>query len=142
MNGYIRELLYGSLALMVRRRASPLPPADPYGPEIWQHSQATVVGEAEILGYNRYRIYTSDGVNSYVQMPSGAVNQVDEYLVRLTVEEIITGSVHIGNIGGAASALGVTERVVMWNTDRAFFKRSDPSLTDVIIRDISIRKVL
>lgn len=117
----------------------------PFTPGLWNHAAAIASGGSQILGANRYRIFSPDGAYSAVQINNLLAGKNTKlFQFRLTVESITAGtSIIMGDdVGNDITVTGVGTHTGTWlvNGPTATVKRSS-GVTDVIVKNVQLIEV-
>jgi hypothetical protein len=111
-------------------------------PELWNEDLVTINGDSEILGSGRYRIYSSGGAFSNVQIDErddARIVDGDLYLGIFTVESYVNGAVKFLDQGTPRTTTGTYSEIVECVDGKLEFKRS--AATDAIINNVSVKKL-
>ncbi len=119
----------------------------PFSPGIWDHNIAAVSGGSQILGTNRYRILSTTGAYSAVQINNRLLGKNGKlFQFRLEIESIAEGSspslIMGDDVGNDIVVTGVGTHTGTWavNGPTATIKRSS-GVTDVIVKNVQLIEV-
>lgn len=112
---------------------------------LWAHSSATVSGGSQILGSQRYRVYSADGSFAAVQFNNVLAGKNGlQYRFRLEIESFATGTQLVmgDDLGNDIAITGAGVKVGIWtvNGPTAIIKRF-AGVTDAIVKDVYLRAV-
>ena len=122
----------------------------PFNSGLWNHATATVSGGSQILGDNRYRIYSATGALSQVMVP-GVLVSGRAYTFQLTFETPVLGTqIQVGdagaNVDDFVSSLDGTRSVsFVADGTTATLKRpyvaSAGQPTDVVVKNVAVTDI-
>ncbi|WP_306147250.1 MULTISPECIES: hypothetical protein [unclassified Roseibium] len=112
--------------------------------DMWVHADVepwtsgTSTPTSEILGENRYRIYTPDGTNTNVGI-TGKLDIGTWYAVTFTIEEgaVFGGGIQIGDSGPIFNTVGTHLAIYYADETTIKFKRRGGT-TDIVVRDVRL----
>lgn len=112
---------------------------------LWVHGSVSVSGGSQILGPQRYRVYSADGSFASAQINNALVGQNGlQYRFRLEIESFAAGTQLImgDDVGNDIVVIGTGVKVGTWtvNGPTAIIKRSSGT-TDAIVKDVYLRAV-
>ncbi|MBQ1782874.1 MAG: cadherin-like domain-containing protein [Gammaproteobacteria bacterium] len=112
---------------------------------LWVHSSVNVSGGSQILGSQRYRVYSPDGSFASAQFNNVLSGKNGlQYRFRLEVESFAAGTQLVmgDDIGNDITITGAGVKVGTWtvNGPTAMIKRSSGH-TDAIVKDVYLRAV-
>lgn len=129
---------------------TPAAPAAPYrtispglGAETWDDSTTIFSADSARVDIQRYRLQSIDGslsgaIGTPVNFAPG-----DQYFVCFTIFSIATlgGGARIGNTGVAMTALGINSDYYIIEAGGTIFIKRFAGITDMVIGDVTARKV-
>ena len=121
-----------------------------FSPGLWNHALATVSGGSQILGENRYRVYSAAGAISQVTVP-GILTSGRAYTFTMTFETPVLGTqVQVGDAGANVedfvSSLAGT-RTVSFVADGTVATIKRPYVvsagvpTDVVVKNVAVTDI-
>jgi len=106
-------------------------------PELWDHSNVTLTGEAEIVGENSYRLLSTGAFSS---IDVGNVMAAGElYRVTFDLTSQVSGSMQFGNVGAVSFIEKSTVSINGVSTASCFFKRV--AACDIFFENVSVKKI-
>ena len=116
-----------------------------FDPGLWNHAATFASGGSQILGANRYRIYSADGSYSSVQINNSLLGKTGKlFQFRVTVESIAAGASLImgDDVGNDITVTGVGTHTGTWvvNGPTATIKRLSGA-TDIVIKNVQLIEV-